>query len=101
MYMNKISRTTFYIGQKDVVSKGTPVQLPTQAVTDGADIIVKAKIDNTGTIYIGTTSDNAKNDSGNNWTLLPGDYLKLSLTNVNKFWIDGEDGEGVEIATVT
>ncbi len=99
--MNKSSRVSFYTGQKNVVTKGTPIQLPTQAVTGGAEIMVKAKVDNTGIIYIGTTSAKAKNDSDENWTLYPGDYIKLSLTNVNIFWMDGESGEGVEIATLT
>lgn len=92
-----VSGSGFVTNQKVVTTSGTPVQLQTQVVTDGFQVVVKAKYANTGLIYVGNSSPNALKTSGTNITLLAGSAIGITCDNVNDIWIDAAvNGEGVE-----
>lgn len=82
--------TTIYNGNKNVTTAGTRVTLASsQAVKS---ITIKAKIANTGTIYVGDTSVS----SSNGFALAAGETLSLDLANLNTVNLDASvSGEGV------
>lgn len=85
----------FATNQKNVTTAGTGVQLQTQAVPNGFAIFVRAKVDNTGTIWVSNSKANAENHALAT-PLEAGAFLTLALTDVDKIWIDADvSGEGV------
>lgn len=93
------SRSSFIVGQADVASAGTPEQLPMAVIGQGAELVVKAKKDNTGAIKVGHDSDSAQNSP---FTLEPGEHVRLRIGLTDKVWIDAEQsGNGVEYVTET
>ncbi|MFA5091695.1 MAG: hypothetical protein WC483_03845 [Candidatus Paceibacterota bacterium] len=90
---------TFITGQKNVTTAGTPVQLGHNPVPNGVKICIKAKKANTGTIYIGNSSANAKIANATCFSLAANEAISLSVDNLNDVWIDSSvNGEGIEFA---
>lgn len=88
----------FYSAQQNVTTSGTPVQLTASVVPDGAELTVKAKGANTGTITVGNSSANALNSGTAHFKLTAGQAVTLQVTNANLVWIDATvSGEGVEV----
>lgn len=75
-------------GQKDVTTAGTAEQLPDVAVPDGFELVVQAKPDNTGNIFIGNSKANAESTTARFEYLDAGDAVTLKVTNANLVWID-------------
>jgi hypothetical protein len=89
------NQPTFAVNQQVVPTPGTAVQLQTQAVPNGFTIFVRAKVGNTGTIWVGPDAATAQNHALAT-PLEAGAFLTLALTNVNAIWIDADNaGEGV------
>lgn len=92
------SSNTFVSSQQNVTTSGTPVQLPSQAVSGNSTVIIKAKSANTGTITIGDTSAHALNTGAAHFKLAANESLELRVSNLNQIWIDSTvSGEGIEI----
>lgn len=89
------NRVTFAVNQRNVAVPGTAVALQPQAVPDGFSIFLRAKVDNTGTIWVGPDAATAQNHAVAT-PLEPGATLFLWLTNTSAIFIDAEvAGEGV------
>lgn len=86
----EVAPTTIYNGNKNVTTAGTRVTLASsQAVKS---VTIKAKIANTGTIYVGDGSV----ASSNGFALAAGETLSLDLANLNTVNLDASvSGEGV------
>lgn len=85
----------FATNQLDVTSAGTAEPLQSQAVPNGFTIFLRAKIGNTGTIWVSNSQVNAE-DHTVATPLEAGAFLTLALTNTDIIWIDADvDGEGV------
>lgn len=77
-------------GAKDVASAGTPVALAVSTPTK--TITVRAKVSNTGLIYIGSTTMTA----ADGFQLSPDETVSLDLDNLSKLFIDAAvSGNGV------
>ena len=81
-------------GQKTVTTAGTEVQLGTLQVN--APIMVKAKVANTGVIYLGNDGANAVS-STTGLELSAGDAVIFEwVGNLGEIWVDSSvNGEGV------
>lgn len=86
----EVAPTTIYNGNKNVTTAGTRVTLASsQAVKS---VTIKAKVANTGTIYVGDGSV----ASSNGFALAAGETLSLDLANLNTVNLDASvSGEGV------
>ncbi len=85
--------------QKNVTTSGTPVQLTNYAVDSntGETLVVKAKLTNTGTITVGSSSATALNNGSGHFKLAAGEAVSLSVDYSQQVWIDATvSGEGVE-----
>ena len=82
----------FKVGRKAVSSAGTPVQLASDYPC--RYVIIQALIANTGNIYWGDDSDNAKVATG--MQLLAGASVVIPIDNLSKIWLDSDvNSEGV------
>lgn len=80
-------------GAKTVTTAGTRVQLSSTSVPC-IDLIVQAKVGNTGRIYIAGSS--VANDGSNGIYITAGLSLPLSVINLTQVYIDATvNGEGV------
>lgn len=97
--MSRLSNTpTLYTAQKTVTTSGTPVQLASKLIPDGAALIVKAKTSNTGTITVGFSSSTALNSGTSHLKLTPGVAVAIQVRNADAIWIDATvSSEGVEL----
>jgi hypothetical protein len=88
--------TTEAAGDTVTISQATPRPYP---VADGCKVIIKALLSNTGTIYIGSSSDNALSTSTNNFPLdVPMESVTLQVQDLSQIWLDASvAGEGVSI----
>jgi hypothetical protein len=83
------NQPTFACDQQAVPVPGTAVQLQSQAVPDGFSVFLRAKVGNTGTIWVGPDAATAQ-DHTKATALEPGAFLEVFLTNVDEFWIDAD-----------
>lgn len=90
------NKPAFTHGQKDVTTTGTAEQLPDVAVPDGFELVVQAKPDNSGNIFIGNSKANAESTTARFEYLDAGDAITLKVTNANLVWIDASaSGDGI------
>jgi len=84
------TQSTIYNGQKNVTTAGTRVALASsQAVVS---VSIKAKITNTGYIYVG----NATVSSSNGFLLMAGESISLDISDLATVYLDSSvNGEGV------
>lgn len=88
--------TTIYNGNKNVTTAGTRVTLASS--TSCKSVTIKAKIANTGTIYVGDTSVS----SSNGFALAAGETVSLDIANLNTVNLDASvSGEGVTFVGVS
>ncbi|MEK6849556.1 MAG: hypothetical protein AABY01_03225 [Nanoarchaeota archaeon] len=86
--------------QQTVTTSGTPVQLTSRAIPDGASLVVKSMAANSGTITIGNSSADALNTGSDHFKLSPGQSVSLQVKDANAIWVDSTvSGDGVEIVT--
>jgi hypothetical protein len=89
------NRATFEVNQRSVGTPGTAVQLQAQAVPDSFSIFVRARVGNTGKVWVGPDAATAQNHAEAT-PLEAGAFLTLFLTNTNAIWIDADvAAEGV------
>lgn len=82
--------TTILNGNKNVTTAGTRVTLASS--TSCKSVTIKAKVANTGTIYVGDTSVS----SSNGFALAAGETVSLDIANLNTVNLDASvSGEGV------
>lgn len=100
-YLSRITNLAqIYTAQQNVTTSGTPVNLTTTEIPDGAALVVKAKTGNTGTITVGNSSANALNTGTAHYKLTAGQAIAVQVQDVNAVWIDATvSGEGVELLT--
>jgi hypothetical protein len=84
------NRPAFVTGQVNVPVPGTAAQLPAQAIPDGFTIFIRAKVTNTGNIYIGNSAPNAQNHLVA-FILEPGAFLEYGITNGDLVFLDADD----------
>ena len=84
------TQSTIYNGQKNVTTAGTRVALASsQAVVS---VSIKAKITNTGYIYVG----NATVSSSNGFLLMAGESISLDISDLATVYLDSSvNGEGI------
>ena len=90
--------SSVFIAGESVTAAGTGQQLTSRPLIQGTRIVIRARPNNTGYIYIATTA--ARAQSGNDRIRLqPGDSVEWdNLADPNVFYIDGDTtGEGIEI----
>ena len=81
--------TTVITGKTPVVTAGTRVNLPSNAI---ASVTIKALSTNTGMIYVGGSGV----ASSNGFQIAAGDAVSFDMGNTNEIWIDAAvNGEGV------
>lgn len=91
------NKVGFTHGQTTVTTAGTAVQLVTSDifVSDGFEVTVVAKPDNSGTIYIGKSKSDAEGGMCING-LSAGLALSLKIKNANQIWVNTDNaGDGV------
>lgn len=90
------NRPALITGQKNVTTAGTAVQLPDIKIPDGFKVIIMAKPENTGYIYLGNSAVSAE-DLGSRFSRLEaGDSIALQITTLKLVWIDASvSGEGI------
>jgi hypothetical protein len=82
--------TTLRVGQTNVTTAGTRVQLSNLALLSG--VTIKAKSTNTGVIYLGDSGVT----SSNGHRLLASESVFIEIDNVNRLYIDSSvNGEGI------
>ncbi|KKL82641.1 hypothetical protein LCGC14_1982740 [marine sediment metagenome] len=90
------NRPNWAHGQKTVTAAGTAEQLPSQAIPDGFDLVVRALLANGGAIYLGNSQDEAESSTAQ-IPFTAGNGLTLRVRNVNMVWVDAlVSGEGVD-----
>lgn len=92
------NRSSFVTGQKNVAVVGTPERLVALStpIPEGFELKMKAKVDNTGRIFVGNSSANVL-DAALRYSLEPGEPFPLAIDDIFKIWLDAEiAGEGVE-----
>lgn len=93
-----LNTAQIYTAQQNVTTSGTPVQLTSAAIPDGAEVTIKAKSANTGTITVGNSSANALNTGTAHFKLSAGQAISVQVQNPNAVWVDATvSGEGVEV----
>lgn len=86
----EVAPTTILNGNKNVTTAGTRVTLASS--TSCKSVTIKAKVANTGTIYVGDTSVS----SSNGFALAAGETVSLDIANLNTVNLDASvSGEGV------
>ena len=89
---------TLYTAQKNVTTSGTPVQLASHNIPEGAALTIKAKTTNTGTITVGFSSSTALNSGTEHFKMTAGVGVSLQVRNADAVWLDSTvSGEGVEV----
>jgi hypothetical protein len=93
-----INYTTFVAKVASVPVSGTPVQLPSVVVPDGAGLSIRALVSNGNKkIYVA----NSAVDTGipaNRIVLVGGETIELRIQNANSVWIDASHNNlGVEL----
>jgi len=84
------------IGQKNVTTAGTAEQLPDIWIPDGFKVILLAKPENTGYIYLGASKVQAEDSSTRFSRLEAGDSIPLQITTLKLIWEDvSVSGEGI------
>lgn len=85
--------------QKNVTTSGTPVQIASDTtIISGREVLIKAKVANTGTICVGYSSASALNSDTLHFKLAKGEACTVDVDNLNEIYIDATvNGEGVEV----
>lgn len=98
VFMNIVEAgyTELRTGQKNVTTKGTPVQMTSLTIPREAQVTIKAKNTNTEKICMGYSSATALNTNTDFFSLFPGEAVTLDIYNNEIVWLDGKSGEGVE-----
>jgi len=65
-----------------ITISSNPTQGPNIPIPDGYEVLIKAKDGNTGTCYIETSNST----STTKFALLAGEFVTLSVTNLNLIW---------------
>lgn len=76
-----------------ITSPGTAERLPAYIITEGFDIVVTARRDNAGNMYIAETQ--AKAQSGARKLLSPGQSRVYHLDNTARIWVDADNSTDV------
>ena len=91
----------FWTGQKTITTAGTPEALPDKAINPGVIAVVKAKVSNTSSIAVGTSSVSAVFTSTQSFRMIQGESFKFRIDNLSRIWVDATvSGDGVEIILV-
>jgi len=86
-------------GQKTVDAAGTAEQLPSQAIPDGFELVVRALPGNGNNIFLGRTKALAQSAT-DRLQFSAGNGLTLKVKNANQVWVDTVvNGEGVDYWT--
>ena len=91
----------FWTGQKAITTAGTPEALPNKSINPGVTAIIKAKVANSATIAIGTSSVSAGYTSTQSFKMIAGESFNFRLDNLNRVWVDASvSGDGVEVCLI-
>ena len=90
------NRPTWAHGQKTVTAAGTAEQLPSQAIPDGFELVVRALPGNGNNIFLGETEALVESAT-DRLQFTAGNGLTLKVRDANQVWVDAAvDGEGVD-----
>jgi len=79
------------------VTTAGSAQLLSDSGSTTVGVTIKAKVGNTGNIYVGTVTMS----SSNGYPLAPGDTLSMAIANTNNITVDADvDGEGLHYLTL-
>ena len=86
-------------GQKAVTAAGTAEQLPSQAIPDGFELVIRGLPGNTGNIFLGKTKALAESAT-DRLQFTAGNGITLKVRNADKVWVDAAvSDEGVDYWT--
>ncbi len=90
------NRPSWTHGQKSVTTPGTAEQMDSLVIPDGFAMVVRARIDNTGRVFLGKTKALAE-DSSSRLPFTKGNGLTLNVHNADQVWVDVQvASEGVD-----
>ena len=95
-----VNFTSFIAQVVTVVTRNTPVQLPSISIPDGASLFIRALVSNGNKkIYVANTSGDTAIPTSR-LVLAGGEGIELRIQNANAVWIDASSNNvGVEIFT--
>jgi hypothetical protein len=83
--------SAFSVGQANIATTGTAVQLPNHSLTNG--IVITADLTNSSPIYVGSSGvTNSGGGSGNGYQLAAGQSVALAISNSDILWVNGVAG---------
>lgn len=86
-----VNFTTFITQVITVVAAGTPVQLPSIIIPDGASVTIRAKVENNNKkIFLSDSSANVIL-ANSRLVLRAGENVELRVQNINAVWIDASN----------
>ncbi len=90
--------STFSAQVINVPTAGTPIQLPSIIIPEGASLFIRSRLENGNKrIFVADSSANALL-SANRLTLRAGEGIELRVQNANAVWIDASaNGTEVEL----
>jgi len=95
MNQPKQNVNNIYTFKHVIGSANTPEPLPSQENADDFDVVVKALFANAGTIYIGGSNAQAKNQG---FSLRSNEVVSYGVKNCENIWVMASvAGEGVEV----
>lgn len=79
-----------------IATPGEPKQLSPMLIPDGMQVVVRALLKNTGSVYIGKSKDLVKNVD-KRIEFMAGGHTTMRVQNTNIIWVDAAvAGEGVD-----
>lgn len=87
------SGNTFQTLNVTIASPGTAARLSAYYIPDGFDVVVTARRDNSGNMYIAETQ--AKAQSGARKIMTPGQSRTYHVDNTARLWIDADNSTDV------
>ncbi len=90
------NRPSWAHGQKTVTAAGTAEQLPSQAIPDGFDLVVRALPGNGDNIFLGKTQALAESAT-DRLQFTAGNGVTLKVKDADQVWVDAAiNDEGVD-----
>lgn len=78
-----------------VSAPGTGQQFTDTAIPDGFKTVFKARLSNTGNVYIAESKDAVESSVGDRKTLEPGESITVEIDNLNRLWRDADNSTDV------
>lgn len=78
-----------------VTAPGTGQQFPDTGIPDGYKTVIKARLSNTGTIYIAESKAAVESSTGDRKSLEAGESITVEIDNLNRLWRDSDNATDI------